>query len=60
MIALALQKGTYVYVYDEKNRQITYRYGKLVGFTATSFSIQRDGCIFVYDEKDKCLYYRNV
>lgn len=60
MIALAVQRGSYVYVYDEKNQQITYRYGKLVGFTGTSFSIQRDGCIFVYDEKDRCLYYRNV
>ena len=60
MIALAIQRGSYVYVYDEKNHQITYRYGKLVGFTATSFSIHRSGCIFVYDDKDRYLYYRNV
>ena len=60
MIAMAIQRGSYVYVYDDKNRQITYRQGKLVGFTSTSFSIQRDSCIFVYDDKDRCLYYRNV
>lgn len=60
MIALAVQRNTDVYVYDEKNFLLYYRYGQLVSFTGSSVSIKRDGCIFVYDEKGNVLFYRNI
>ena len=45
---------------SENNFQLYYQLGELVGFTATTVSIKRDGCIFVVDDRGASLYYRNI
>ncbi|WP_163555415.1 hypothetical protein [Helicobacter suis] len=50
-ISTAVQKGSHVYVYDEKNHQLFYKDGELTGFTSSSVSIKRSNHIYVYDEK---------
>ncbi|WP_163499114.1 hypothetical protein [Helicobacter suis] len=50
-ISTAVQKGTWVYVYDEKNHQLFSKTGELTGFTSNSVSIKRTGWIYIYDEK---------
>ena len=51
MISVAVQRGTYVHVYDEKNRQICSQNGELVGFTSSTFSVKRGTYVYTYDEK---------
>jgi len=54
-IANAVQRGTTVYIYDEKGRQIgTVPAGDgLHGFTSGSVSIRRGSTIYIYDEKGR-------
>lgn len=55
MIASAIQKGAYVYLYNEKGSQLRSIYcgndGSLQGYTATTVSIRKGNYVFVYDEK---------
>ena len=60
MIALAIQKGNDVHVYDENDRPIFYINGELAGFTSSTVSIKRDGCIFVYNDKGQPMFYHNL
>lgn len=52
MIAVAIQRGKFVYVYDEKKRQIASQYGDLYGFTSSTFSVKRQKYVYTYDEKN--------
>lgn len=52
MISVAIQRGNYVYVYDEKNHQIASQYGELCGYTGSTFSVKRNNYIYTYDEKN--------
>lgn len=54
-IANAVQRGTIVYIYDEKGRQVgTVSAGDgLHGFTSGSISIRRGTMIYIYDEKGR-------
>jgi hypothetical protein len=54
-IANAIQKGSTVFIYDEKGRQLgTVTAGDgLYGFTSGSVSIRRGSTIFTYDEKGR-------
>jgi len=58
-IANAIQRGTTVYVYNEKNQQIfvTSAPNKpgegLKGYTGGSVNIQRGSSIYTYDEKGR-------
>lgn len=54
MIMVAVQRGNFVYVYDDKHRQIAGAYGELVGFTSTTFSVRR--CNYVYSYFAKGAY----
>ena len=52
MISTAIQKGNFIYIYNEKNSQCgNISGGQLVGFTSTTVSVQKGGFIYVYDEK---------
>lgn len=53
MISLALQKGSSVVVYNEKNNTIFSRTGTLVGYTSNTVSIRTgtSNSITTYDEK---------
>lgn len=49
-IGTAVQRGSWVYVYDDKNRQTASIPGELHGFTGTSVSVKRGNWIYVFDE----------
>jgi len=51
MISTAIQKGSAVYVYNEKNINIFVQPGILQGFTSSSVTIKRGTCIYVYNER---------
>lgn len=56
-IANAVQRGSFVHIYNEKNQQIfTQSAGSgtndgLKGYTSSSVNIQRGGFIYTYNEK---------
>ncbi|WP_104759959.1 hypothetical protein [Helicobacter bizzozeronii] len=50
-ISSAVQKGSSVYVYDEKNKHIFTQSGELVGFTGNTVSVKKGSSVYVYDEK---------
>jgi hypothetical protein len=52
-IANAVQRGSSVYVYDEKGRQLTVLSGELHGYTGSSVSIKRGSSIYTYDERGR-------
>lgn len=58
-IGSAVQKGAFVYIYDEKGKQIgTVPAGSgkddgLKGYTATTVSVRRGAFIYIYDEKGR-------
>ncbi len=49
-IATAVQRGSWVYVFDEAGRQLTTISGDLHGFTGSSVSVKRGNWIYVFDE----------
>ena len=52
MISTAVQRGSWIYVYDERNNQCASISGdQLMGFTSTTVSVKRGSWIYVYDEK---------
>jgi hypothetical protein len=58
-IATAIKRGSFVYVYDEKGRQIlTISAGSkpedgLTGYTSTTVSVRRGGFIYTYNDKGR-------
>ena len=50
-ISTAIQKGSSVYVYNEKNSQIFSKTCELYGFTGTTVSVKRGSVVYVYNEK---------
>ena len=60
-IGNAVQKGGFVYVYDEKGRQIASigvggfgaKDDGLEGYTGSTVNIQRGGFIYTYNEKGR-------
>ena len=52
MISVAVQRGGYVYVYNEKNMQIASQHGELYGFTSSTFSVRRGNYVYVYNERN--------
>lgn len=49
-ITTAVQRGSWVYVYNEHGSQVTSVYGELHGFTGSTVSVRRGSWIYVYDE----------
>jgi len=58
-IGSAVQKGAFIYIYDEKGRQIgsVSAGGKppdgLTGFTSSSVSVRKGAFIYIYDERGR-------
>ena len=58
-IANAVQRGSFVYVYDERNRQIfTVPAGNgasdgLKGYTGASVNVRRRNFIYTYDDRGR-------
>lgn len=59
-IGCAVERGSLVYVYDEKGRQLYSKPGKLHGYTATTVSIQRANTIYTFDERGRQLYSKHA
>lgn len=59
MIANAVQRGSSVYLYDETGQDLPVsiftRGGRLVGFTASTVSIQNGTLIYTYDDRGNIL-----
>ena len=55
MIGYAIQKGNRVYVYDDKNQEITNKSGELLGFSSTSYVVKNGRQVLVYDEHGRIL-----
>lgn len=60
MISTAIQKGSYVYVYDEKNHQIASQHGDLYGYTSSTFSIKKGNYVYTFDEKNHQISSKHV
>ena len=52
-IAVAIQRGNEVYVYDERNRFLMNKPGKLMGYTSNTVSIEFGGSINTFDAKGR-------
>ncbi len=52
-ILLAKQDGSFVRVYDEKNRSIFSKSGELHGYTSHTVTIKRSGFLYTFDEKGR-------
>jgi len=56
-IGLVQQKGSSVYVYDEKGRQLCVksmgRSDSIIGYTSQTFTIKKGNSIYIYDEKGR-------
>ena len=55
MIGYAIQKGNRVYVYDDKNHEITNKSGELLGFSSTSYVVKNGHQVLVYNEQGHIL-----
>lgn len=52
-IAVAVQKGNMVYVYDEKNHTLWSKSGELYGYTSSVVTIKKGNMLYMYDEKNR-------
>lgn len=65
-IGSAVQRGTYVYVRDEKGRELCQipagngPHDGLLGFTGTTVSIRRGNNVYTYSEKGRNISERRV
>ncbi len=50
-IGMAVQRGNYVYVYDERNHQIFSQYGELQGYTGSTVTVKRGNYAYMYNER---------
>lgn len=60
MISTAIQRGSYVYVYDEDNHTLFSVNGELYGFTSTTVSVQKGSYVYVYDERGRQISSHSV
>ena len=51
MISTAIQKGTTVYVYGERNNTLFTQIGELRGYTGSTVSISKNGTVYTYGER---------
>jgi len=51
-ISTAVQRGSTVYVYNEKNIQIGMHSGELHGYSGSTVSIKRGSTIYTYNENN--------
>ncbi|MBQ7245015.1 MAG: hypothetical protein IJS34_01435 [Alphaproteobacteria bacterium] len=49
-IGTAVQRGSWVYVYDDKGHQLTSIPGELHGFTSSTVSVKRGNWVYTFDE----------
>lgn len=52
-ITNAVERGTFVYVYGDKGKQLFVKPGQLHGFTSASIVVRKGGWLYTYDEKGR-------
>ena len=52
-IGMATKKGSFIYVYDEKNRQLFTKSGDLHGYTSSTVTVKQGSFLYTYDEKGR-------
>ncbi|TKW63707.1 MAG: hypothetical protein DI616_19235 [Paracoccus denitrificans] len=50
-IGMAVKKGSFIYVYNEKNRQIFIKSGDLHGYTSSTVTVKNGAFLYTYNEK---------
>lgn len=51
MISVAIQKGSFVYVKNEKNSQTACISGELLGYTSATVTVKRGNFAYTFDER---------
>ena len=51
MITTAVQKGSSVYVYGERNQVLFTKSGTLMGYTGSTVSVKNGSSVYTYNEK---------
>jgi hypothetical protein len=60
-IGSALQKGSYVYAYDEKGHQLfSVHADQLLGFTGSTVTVKKGSYAYTYDEKGHQQYSKHM
>ncbi|MDO2409212.1 hypothetical protein [Campylobacter magnus] len=59
-ISTAIQKGSRVYVYNEKNSKIFDKKGELYGFTSITCFGKKSYTVYVYNEKGSQISYHTA
>lgn len=59
-IGNAVERGSNVYVYDERNSPLFSRPGELHGYTSNTVSILRENRIHTYDSRGTSLSVRHA
>lgn len=49
IISVAIQKGNYVVVFDDKKQFVAQVYGELYGYTETTYSVKKGKYVVTYD-----------
>ncbi len=60
MIITAIQKGSTVYVYNEKNSTIFTVMGELHGYTSTTVTVKKGTTMYTYNERGSVINTRMV
>ena len=50
MIVTAVQKGSMVYVYGERNKLLFTQSGELHGYTGSSVSVKKGNTVYTYND----------
>jgi len=51
-IGMATKKGSFIYVYDEKNRQLFTKSGDLHGYTSSTVTVKQGSFLYTLMKKD--------
>lgn len=51
MIVTAVQKGSTVYIYGERNRLLFTQSGELHGYTGSSVSVKKGNTVYTYNDR---------
>ena len=58
-IGTVSQRGSLIYVYDERGHLLFTQSGELVGYTGSTISVRRGGSLtYVYDDRGRLLFTR--
>lgn len=60
MIITAVQKGSMVYVYGERNKLLFTQSGELHGYTGSSVSVKKDNTVYTYNDRGSLVSTHNA